>query len=436
MPINLEDFRRIANSSQSNIRLSSHNPEVVKTRGSFRAWIASRLNLAETRAANSAVAHEFLASLRNHAQALPSSLDGSDTASISKYSARVNLALEKVVAKLELQRSGAANLTSADVRGAIRLIDDIKAEAASDIGLDEAETVAEEAAYVSELLSSSSNDPAHPTPGDILRKYLDGQPVSHRERSSINRFLQHAVSISQRSTQALRKLEETALENERPEDRASRERAASQLRNLGPALNVVNALSWFVDADYSIEEYDLKANDRCLSLGDNQHATSSRSAKEIALAANGGAAPDQRDLEFLRAWKGKPSGVSAAELKLHFSRNELSLVTEALDKADEAGLARLRLPLANDNESLEFQDSALDTSRNKPIGPISQKIRLQLEKKLKQVDAALERHVYLDSYVKGLLGGRAADKYENGVLQSRGGLWSETEEAKFIARNL
>lgn len=435
MPINLESFRRIANSSQSNIRLSSHNPEVVKTRGSFRAWIASRLNPSETRAANSAVAHEFLASLRNHAQALPSSLDGSDSTSISKYSAQVNRALEKVAAKLELQRFGTANLTSADVRGAIRLIDDIKAEAASDIGLDEAETVAEEAAYVSELLSSRGN-PAHPTPGDILRKYLDGQPVSHRERSSINRFLQHAVSISQRSTQALRKLEETALENERPEDRAFRERAASQLKNLGPALNVVNALSWFVEADYSLEGYDLKANDRRLSLGDNQHAISSRSAKEIALAANGGATPDQRDLDFLRAWKGEPSGVSAAELKLRFSKNDLSHVAEALDRADEAGLARLGLPLANDNEALEFQDSALDTSRNKPIGPISQKIRLQLEKKLKQVDAALERRTYLDSYVKGLLSGRAADRYVNGVLQSRGGLWSATDEAKFIAQHL
>lgn len=436
MPINLENFRRIANSSQSNIRLSSHNPEVVKTRGFFRSWIANRLNPAETRAANSAVAHEFLASLRNHAQSLPSSLGGSDSKSISEYSARVNLALEKVAAKLELQRFGAANLTSADVRSAIRFIDEIKAEAVSDISLDEAETVAEEAAYVSELLSSKSNDPAHPTPGDILRKYLDGKPVSHQERSSINRFLQNAVSISHRSTQALRKLEETALENERPEDRASRERAASQLRNLGPALNVVNVLAWFVDVDYSLEEYNSKANDKCLSLGDNKNANSSRSAKEIALAANGGTAPDQHDLEFLRAWKGKPSGVSAAELKLRFCRNELLHVTEALDKADEPGLARLGLPLASDAEALIFRDSALDIRRDQPIGPISQKIRLQLEAKSKLLIAAIDKHAYLDAYVNGLLSGRAADKYVNGVLQSRGGVWSASEEAKHIAQHL
>jgi hypothetical protein len=383
MAIGLDSFRRIANTNQSNVRLSDSKPDTVKTRGAFGAWIASKRAPDKLRTENAAVASAFLQALKAEAGSLPESLGSANNPLKDEYRTRLNEAIDTISSKLEGQRLGTAKLSTADVRSAIRFIDAIKSEAISDIALEEAQNLGDEAHIVISQLKLDSGTPEHASPGSLFAKLLNGQSLSKDEYKFLTNFTIKADTLAEKALATLEKLESTKVKNETPENAAARAKVTAQLKALAPTLNIVKTLEWLATIDSNGQSANAKVAATTVKIQGDQTLSSTRNAAQLVDAFHAGEKLGEQDLKFLKAWLSPISGIAVSITAL--SRNTelkggLLKPLTAIYKTHEQGLHQLGLRAPDSQESAEAL--SLQTSADNPVGderPVERPIAEHLE---------------------------------------------------------
>lgn len=408
MPINLDSFRRVANTNQSNVRISDSNPDRVKTRGAIGAWFAAKINPDRLRTENTAVANAFLTALREDAAALPANLGQTKDPLKEEYRARLNDAIELVSSKLEAQRLGNAKLSSSDVRAAIRFIDEVKAEAIAEISIEEAEHLAAELSVANEALNPSKTSVGQITAGTILHKYLQGEAVSKEERQIANNFIPKAEALANKSAEAIRSLERTIPSDESAGNTHARRELARQLQEQGPALKIAGTLKWFTDADHKLEKFHAKVDATTIKLRSGDNVSATRNANQLVEAFHNGEKLSPNDLEFLKAWSSRESGIQDAftTLKHHSElKHDLRHALTALYETHEFGLNQIGLTPYPEDQELEVTD--LRTSEDNPTGdvrpqerPIAEFVEDQVWEKNDDVNKAQQQYVVLEEKVR------------------------------------